>query len=89
MSTILGFMNTAMLCITILGIVFMVVLSLPQSHMRDVMKKFLFAFACGVYVLSPIDLMPEVVLGPFGLLDDLGAGIAGIVSLKQAIAMSK
>lgn len=26
-----------------------------------------------VYVLSPIDLIPEVILGPLGLLDDGGA----------------
>ena len=29
-----------------------------------------------VYVLSPLDLIPEVILGPLGLLDDGGAILA-------------
>jgi uncharacterized membrane protein YkvA (DUF1232 family) len=27
----------------------------------------------GIYVISPIDIMPEAILGPLGLVDDLGA----------------
>lgn len=33
------------------------------------MKIFLMILA-GLYILSPIDLLPEVLLGPFGLIDD-------------------
>lgn len=89
MSSFLSFLNTAMTCCTILGIAFMIVLSLPQSRMRDVMKKVLTALVCMVYIVSPIDFMPEVVLGPLGVVDDCGALIAGIVSLKQAISLGK
>ena len=35
------------------------------------------------YVVSPIDIMPEIVLGPFGIFDDLG-----IAALSVAILMS-
>jgi uncharacterized membrane protein YkvA (DUF1232 family) len=32
-----------------------------------------------VYLLSPVDVLPEAVLGPFGLLDDLG--VVGAVAM--------
>ena len=36
-------------------------------------KKLKFYFLLGiVYVLSPIDIIPEIIFGPFGLVDDLG-----------------
>ena len=36
------------------------------------------------YVISPLDLMPEVLLGPFGLGDDLAIAIAAVASLLSA-----
>ena len=35
--------------------------------------KLLKLLLAGLYLLSPIDLVPEILLGPFGLVDDLGA----------------
>lgn len=77
-----------MVCMTVFGLAFMVVLAMPQSRMRDVMKKVLFAMACVVYILSPIDFMPEALLGPFGLIDDAGALVAGVASLRSAIHLA-
>jgi len=37
-----------------------------------------------IYVVSPVDLLPEAILGPFGLLDDGGAAVA-IVSTALAV----
>jgi len=88
MSSFFGFLSVGLVCLTILGLAFMVVLAMPQSHMRDVMKKVLFAVACAIYVISPIDLMPEAILGPFGLVDDFGALVAGVISARSAIRMS-
>ena len=85
MSEFFGFLSTFLWCGTILGLAFMVVLAMPQSRMRDVMKKVLLAVACGIYVLSPIDLMPEALLGPFGFIDDIGALAAGIVAARSAV----
>jgi uncharacterized membrane protein YkvA (DUF1232 family) len=87
MTGFFDFLSTAMWCGTVLGLAFMVVLALPKSEMREVMKKVLFAVACALYVLSPIDFMPEAILGPLGFVDDLGAMAAGIMSLKSAIRM--
>jgi len=84
MSEFFGFLSTFLWCGTILGLAFMVVLSMPQSHMRDVMKKVLFAVACFFYIVSPIDFMPEALLGPFGFVDDIGALVAGVMSAKSA-----
>lgn len=36
-----------------------------------------------IYVLSPLDLLPEVVLGPLGLPDDI---IAAVVALSTVVA---
>lgn len=39
------------------------------------------AVICFAYVLSPIDLVPEAVLGPLGIPDDILAGILGLRAL--------
>ena len=41
-----------------------------------------------LYIVSPIDLMPGLVLGPFGLLDDLGALGALIWTTRLMIDMA-
>jgi uncharacterized membrane protein YkvA (DUF1232 family) len=73
-----------MVCATIFGIAFMIVLAMPQSRMRDVMKNVLVAIACALYAVSPVDFMPEIIFGPLGLIDDLGAVIVGINAARQA-----
>jgi uncharacterized membrane protein YkvA (DUF1232 family) len=78
----------AMMCFTVLMIALFIVLSLPQSHMRDLVKQIMTAVLCLIYVFSPIDFLPEIALGPAGLLDDLGAVFVGIASAKKAMKMS-
>lgn len=56
-------------------------LALPQSRLRDLIMPYVawsFVVLCGLYALSPIDALPEIVLGPFGCVDDLAAAAAGI-----------
>lgn len=36
-----------------------------------------------LYVLSPIDLVPEILFGPFGLVDDLGVLLFGLQSFLR------
>ena len=62
-------------------ICFMVLLALPASRLRDLLMPYVawsFVVLCGLYAISPVDALPEVVLGPFGLFDDLAAAAAGI-----------
>lgn len=76
----------------ILTLAFLVLLALPKSRLRDFLFPFAawgFALVCGAYVVSPIDLMPEAALGPFGFVDDLGAIIAGIASAKAGTDAAK
>jgi len=43
--------------------------------------KLLAGLAGIVYVLSPLDLMPEILLGPFGLGDDLAVAALAVAAL--------
>ena len=75
------------LCVTTL-----VLVSLPQSKLRDFLLPIVgwcFALFCGVYVLSPVDLLPEIMLGPVGLIDDAGAVVVGIASAGAAMRAGK
>jgi uncharacterized membrane protein YkvA (DUF1232 family) len=71
---------------------FLYFLSTPNSKLREVMMPIVgwcFAIFCGIYVLSPIDILPEAFLGPFGLFDDVGAVVAGIVAARAAMSAGK
>lgn len=65
---------------------------LPRSPLRAVLTQLCgwgMAAVCGAYALSPIDVVPEVFLGPFGLIDDIFAVLFGIMSARSAIQASK
>ena len=77
-----------MLCGTVVVIAFVVLLAMPKSELRSVLMPIVgwaMAIFCGFYAISPIDIMPEALLGPFGLIDDIGAVIVGISSAKAAM----
>jgi len=42
-----------------------------------------------VYVASPVDVLPEVMLGPFGLLDDAGAVTAAAVFVYKLVTVKR
>jgi uncharacterized membrane protein YkvA (DUF1232 family) len=42
-----------------------------------------------VYLASPIDVLPEVVLGPIGLLDDAGAATAAAVFVYKLVTVKR
>jgi uncharacterized membrane protein YkvA (DUF1232 family) len=44
------------------------------------MKRYATILACLAYLISPIDVLPEAVLGPFGLPDDLIVIIIGVIT---------
>ncbi len=65
----------------VIVITFMVLLALPQCRLRDLLMPYVawsFVVLCGLYAISPVDALPEIALGPFGLFDDLAAAAAGI-----------
>jgi uncharacterized membrane protein YkvA (DUF1232 family) len=42
-----------------------------------------------VYLASPIDVLPEVILGPIGLLDDAGAVTAAAVFVYKLVTVKR
>ena len=42
-----------------------------------------------VYVASPIDVLPEIMLGPLGLLDDAGAATAAAVFVYKLVTVKR
>jgi uncharacterized membrane protein YkvA (DUF1232 family) len=63
-------------CGTALLLAFMALLSAPKSKLRAVLLQvvgWLVVVFCVLYGISPVDILPEAFLGPFGLVDDIGA----------------
>lgn len=92
MQSLLFMISTMLVCGTILAATFAVLLSLPQSKLRDFLMPiigWIVAIFCGIYCISPIDIVPEAVLGPFGLIDDLGALVTGIAAARMAMKKAK
>lgn len=71
-------------------VTFLILLALPQCRLREMLMPFVawgFVALCGLYAISPVDVLPEILLGPFGLVDDLGAVVLGVgtaISTVQA-----
>lgn len=42
-----------------------------------------------VYLASPVDVLPEVLLGPLGLLDDAGAVTAAAIFVHKLVTVRK
>jgi len=88
MQSLFSIIQTMLLCGTLLAVAFVVLLSLPQSKLQEFLMPIIgwcVAIFCGVYCISPIDIVPEAVLGPFGLIDDLGALVTGIAAARMAM----
>ena len=84
--------NTALLVGGGLVGLFGILLAVPQSRLRDFLMPIVgwcFALFCGAYILSPVDILPEALMGPFGLFDDAGALVAGIYAASSAIKAGK
>lgn len=70
------------------AVVCVVALSLPDSRLREFLRPIVMAgiaVLCGIYVISPVDMIPEIALGPFGLIDDAGAAVGGIAAARSAL----
>ena len=63
----------------------------PQgNNRRRVVAAVLIGVAAIIYGVSPLDLAPEAILGPLGLLDDAGVLVgAGIAIWKLLAGRSK
>lgn len=51
-------------------------------------KAMMIAAGCFLYTISPVDILPEVILGPLGIPDDILAVIVGIRQAFRAFSKS-
>ncbi len=78
----------------IIILLLVILLSLPNSRLRKWLLKIAGSFllavtvTCIVYILSPLDLLPDV-LPVIGQVDDIGALITGVLNLSGGILMLK
>jgi uncharacterized membrane protein YkvA (DUF1232 family) len=87
MASVFSLIQIGIGCGSMLVLAFLVLLSLPQSKLRAVLMPIVgwtLAIFCGLYCISPIDILPEAMLGPFGFFDDIGAAALGIASALTA-----
>ncbi|HTU18823.1 MAG TPA: YkvA family protein [Gemmataceae bacterium] len=80
--------QTFMICGTLLVLAFLVLLSMPKSQLRFFLLEILGwtgAALAGLYVLCPIDVIPDFI-PVAGWLDDGGALIGGIAAFIAAIS---
>jgi len=87
MDSFFGFLKFFVGCGTLMLIGFVVLAHLPKSPLRTLLVQICgwgTAALCGVYTVSPIDALPEVLLGPIGGIDDLIAIVVGIMSARAA-----
>ena len=92
MANLIELFRLMLMCGTLLTIAFFVLLAMPNSQLRSFLMPIIswgMAIFCGIYVISPVDIMPEAILGPFGLADDLGAVVMGIVAARKAMSTSR
>lgn len=85
--SVYGLLSCVVICATLLAGALMVLVSMPHSPIRDLMVRvcgWLFTLLCAVYFVSPVDVLPEAFLGPFGLPDDVAAVVAGFLSAGAA-----
>jgi uncharacterized membrane protein YkvA (DUF1232 family) len=84
MSDMIGLFKLMLILSFGLALAVLVVFSMPKSPLRDAIlpyAKLGVVVLCGIYCVSPVDILPEIVLGPFGLIDDLGSFWMGISTL--------
>jgi uncharacterized membrane protein YkvA (DUF1232 family) len=92
MSEFFGFLRMGLLCGTLFSLASVVALSLPKSKFRTVLSEFLgygMVVLCGLYVISPVDCIPEAIFGPFGYIDDVGAMCGGYMAFQSAMKARK
>lgn len=88
----LQFLELFLTCGTVLGLAFIIALSLPQSRFQMFVLEILYwlgSVAAAVYCVSPVDFLPEIVLGPFGAIDDIGVLVGGVWSCLNAVQTRK
>lgn len=79
--------QVVLIAITVLLGVFLLVVGLLMWRYRIPPRGLVALATAGLYLIIPIDVVPEAILGPLGLVDDAGVvGVAVLFALRIARA---
>ncbi|CAM3229748.1 YkvA family protein [Empedobacter stercoris] len=56
-----------------------------KGNYKPDMKNIVLGLLATLYIISPIDFIPEALLGPFGLIDDLGILLFGMKYFNKEV----
>jgi uncharacterized membrane protein YkvA (DUF1232 family) len=73
----------------VLALLGVAVIGFIMWHYRIPPRGLIAMFGALIYLASPIDVLPEVILGPIGLLDDAGAVTAAAVFVYKLVAVKR
>lgn len=88
MESMFQMIQTLIACGAVLFLAFLILLAMPQSKLRSVLMPivgWLVAIFCGFYAISPVDIFPEILFGPFGYVEDIAAVGVGFAAASAAI----
>ncbi len=80
-------LNVCLVCLTTLAVTTLVLLSKPESQLRNVAKaalKFMVALLLLLLTVSPIDVLPDA-LFPIGFADDVVYLMGVVASIKSGL----
>lgn len=86
MGHVFSTISILIICLTILGIAFLVLLALPSCKLRScsrAMGKYVMPVVFALLVVSPIDIIPDVI-PVLGLGDDVAYILAAITAFRSA-----
>lgn len=72
-------LRTTLLIVGVLGLLVVMVLGYVMWRYRIPPRGLIAMGAAAVYLVLPIDVVPEAVLGPLGLVDDAGVTVAVVL----------
>ena len=92
MSEIFATIRLLLLIGGVLMLALLILLSLPNSRLKEIVMPFVLWSVTALsvaYIASPIDLVPEMFLGPIGVADDLVALVVAVTSARSAMTAGK
>ncbi|RLZ08662.1 YkvA family protein [Faecalibacter macacae] len=64
---------------------FRMIAAFRKKQYKPELSNLVFGFLAVVYIVSPIDIIPEALFGPFGLIDDFGILMFGMKYFNKEV----
>jgi uncharacterized membrane protein YkvA (DUF1232 family) len=78
-------LRVTLLVVGVLGLLIVLAVGLLMWRYRIPPRGLVAMGVAAVYLVSPIDLVPEALLGPLGLVDDAGVTVAVVVFVYKLV----